>query len=145
MRITIAAIGRAKPGAYQTLFTTYAERLPWKVTLAEFPASSPDKEAALLCKAAEGADKIILLDETGRSLTSPEFAKLIAKWGNEGTHHMAFLIGGADGHGRDARAKASLSLSLGAMTWPHMLVRGLLAEQLYRAWSINNNHPYHRE
>ena len=86
----------------------------------------------------------LALDERGKSLTSEAFAKTLARWRDEGTADVAFVIGGADGLADTLRKRARLLLSLGAMTWPHMLVRGLLAEQLYRAERIWAGHPYHR-
>jgi 23S rRNA (pseudouridine1915-N3)-methyltransferase len=89
--------------------------------------------------------KIIALDERGTSLTSVQLAKKIETWRDEGFADMAFLIGGADGHDPSIRDKADLILNLGTLTWPHMLVRVLIAEQLWRAHSILSGHPYHRE
>ena len=77
-------------------------------------------------------------------MTSPDFAKMLGQYADDGLQNLAFLIGGADGHSQTTLDKADRLLSLGPMTWPHMMVRGLLAEQLYRASSILANHPYHR-
>ena len=82
--------------------------------------------------------------ETGKNLTSPVFAKKIGAWRDDGVKDLAFLIGGADGLAKEVRKTAVLTLSLGSMTWPHLLVRALLAEQLYRAQTILAGHPYHR-
>ena len=86
----------------------------------------------------------ILLDERGRQLSSEEFAGLLGRWRDEGVREARFLIGGADGHGEAARSNADLLLGFGAMTWPHLLARAMLAEQLWRATSILAGHPYHR-
>ena len=86
----------------------------------------------------------ILLDETGKVLSSEEFAQLLGKWRDEAVRETRFLIGAADGHGAAARESADLVLSFGALTWPHMLARAMLAEQLWRATSILAGHPYHR-
>jgi 23S rRNA (pseudouridine1915-N3)-methyltransferase len=88
---------------------------------------------------------VVLLDERGDDLTSAALAERIGKWRDQGIGDLALLIGGAAGHGEAARARAGFTLSLGRMTWPHMLVRGLIAEQLYRAQQILAGHPYHRE
>ena len=87
---------------------------------------------------------VVALDERGRDLGSVEFADKMRGWRDGGTTDLAFLIGGADGHGDAVRERADLLLCLGRMTWPHMLVRALLAEQLWRAHSILTGHPYHR-
>jgi 23S rRNA (pseudouridine1915-N3)-methyltransferase len=86
----------------------------------------------------------VLLDERGRQLSSEEFAALLGRWRDEGVREARFLIGAADGHGDAARKKADLLLAFGAMTWPHLMARAMLAEQLWRATSILAGHPYHR-
>jgi 23S rRNA (pseudouridine1915-N3)-methyltransferase len=86
----------------------------------------------------------VLLDERGRQLSSEEFAALLGRWRDEGVRETRFLIGAADGHGEAARSRADLLLAFGAMTWPHLMVRAMLAEQLWRATSILAGHPYHR-
>ena len=85
-----------------------------------------------------------LLDELGKQLTSMEIAQALERWRDDGVRETRFLIGAADGHGDAGRAKADLLIAFGAMTWPHMLARALLAEQLWRATSILAGHPYHR-
>ncbi len=102
-------------------------------------------EAILLRKALPQGARTIALDERGKTQTSPDFANLLARWRDEGVSDTAFLIGGADGLDPDLRAEADQRLSFGAMVWPHMLVRVMLAEQLYRAASILAGSPYHRE
>ncbi len=102
------------------------------------------REASLLLAVVPKGAVIVALDERGKNLSSPEFAELLRGWRDNGRHDVAFLIGGADGLDPNVRHSAEMILSFGALTWPHMLVRGLLAEQLYRAHSILNNHPYHR-
>jgi 23S rRNA (pseudouridine1915-N3)-methyltransferase len=87
----------------------------------------------------------MLLDERGKALSSMELASKFEEWRNGGRREARFLIGGAEGHGDDERAQADLLLSFGPATWPHLLVRAMLAEQLFRATSILANHPYHRE
>jgi 23S rRNA (pseudouridine1915-N3)-methyltransferase len=86
----------------------------------------------------------VALDERGKALPSEAFAAKIGDWRDRGAGDLAFLIGGADGHGDAVRARADFLLAFGPMTWPHMLVRGMLAEQLYRAQQILAGHPYHR-
>ena len=101
-------------------------------------------EADLLEKAIPSGAKLITLDEHGKLLTSPEFSKCIANFRDQGQGHLAFVIGGADGIDPALRARADMSISFGSMVWPHMLVRVMLSEQLYRAASILAGTPYHR-
>ena len=151
MRIIILAVGKAKPGPEQDFLAQYVDRLPWTVEVKEI---SPNKdqsaevrkarEADALLKAVPEGSVIIALDEGGITESSEKFAARVAGWRDGGARKLAFIIGGADGHGEVILKKARHKLSLGAMTWPHMLVRGLLMEQLYRAHSIMTGHPYHR-
>jgi 23S rRNA (pseudouridine1915-N3)-methyltransferase len=156
MRITLAAVGRAKAGPARDLFEHYAERLKHAplgpIALKEVEERRPlaaaelkAREAELLRAAVPADARMIALDERGRALTSLEFARLLGRWRDEGIKDTAFLIGGAEGLDQSLREAADRILSLGPMTWPHLLVRGLLAEQLYRAQSILTGHPYHRE
>lgn len=87
----------------------------------------------------------VMLDETGKLLSSVEFARVLERWRDDGVREARFMIGAADGFDDEERAGADLLLSLGRATWPHMLARAMLAEQLFRATSILANHPYHRE
>lgn len=103
-----------------------------------------EAEAVLLTRAIPAGALICTLDERGRQLSSPEFAGLLAKWRDAGRQDLAFVIGGADGIHPDLRTRADHSISFGAMVWPHMLVRVMLAEQLYRAATILAGGPYHR-
>ncbi len=102
------------------------------------------REGELLLAALPDRALVVALDERGKNVSSADFAKLIAKWQSSGST-IAFLIGGADGHGDPVRARADNLLALGTMTWPHLLVRAMLCEQLYRAQQILAGHPYHRE
>jgi 23S rRNA (pseudouridine1915-N3)-methyltransferase len=152
MRITLAAVGRPKAGATQELYELYAARLRWRIILKEVeerrplpPEALKEQEGELLLAALPRGAKVIALDETGRDMSSRDFADLLGRWQDDGTQDLAFLIGGADGLSQVARQAADVILSLGRMTWPHMLVRGLLAEQLFRAESILSGHPYHRD
>jgi 23S rRNA (pseudouridine1915-N3)-methyltransferase len=151
MRILLLAVGKAKPGPELDLAMQYAARLPWTVETKEIaPCKDAAAEvrksreaAALLAKVPDGS-LIVALDENGTADSSQRFAKRLGQWRDAGTRSLAFLIGGADGHGAAALRAARHRLSLGPMTWPHLLVRGLLLEQLYRAHSILAGHPYHR-
>jgi 23S rRNA (pseudouridine1915-N3)-methyltransferase len=156
VRILIVAVGRARAGPARALFEEYRARLTWPLELIEVEekrALPPDqrraREAELLLAAlprkAAGRVVLVALDERGKTLGSAELAGHLGGWRDEGAAEIAFLIGGADGHGEAVVRRADLVLSLGRMTWPHLLVRALLAEQLYRAQSILAGHPYHRE
>lgn len=151
MRLLLVAVGRAKAGPERALYEQYARRLTWPFALREVEEKRPlpaedlkAREAELLLAAVPKGAVVVALDERGRTLSSPAFAEQLRTWRDSGRAEAAFLIGGADGHGEAVRRRADLLLSLGAMTWPHMLVRGMLAEQLYRAQAILAGHPYHR-
>lgn len=101
-------------------------------------------EAELLARAVPAGAVLVTLDERGKLLSSPEFARALAGWRDGGRQDLAFVIGGADGIDPALRARADFSLSFGTMVWPHMLVRVMLAEQLYRAATILGGGPYHR-
>lgn len=154
MRIEIAAVGRLKSGGPERdLIDRYLGRARANgkavgltgFTVTELPdGKSADAEADALVDRVPAGARCVLLDETGRSQSSERFAETLASWRDDGAPAAVFLIGGPDGHGKAARARADLTLSFGAMTWPHQLVRALLAEQLYRAVTILSGHPYHR-
>ncbi len=103
-----------------------------------------ETEAALLRRAVPEGAVLCVLDERGKALTSPEFANKLERWRDDGTANLAFLIGGADGVHPDLRTEADFQLSFGKMVWPHLLVRVMLAEQIYRAATILAGGPYHR-
>ena len=151
MRLWLAAVGRAGSDPTVKLFDLYAGRLTWPLTLREVVARGNlplerriSEEGRLLIAAIPKDSVVVALDESGKSLTSPVFAKKIGAWRDDGVKDLAFLIGGADGLAKEVKKAADLTLSLGSMTWPHFLVRVLLAEQLYRAQTILAGHPYHR-
>lgn len=152
MRLHILAVGRARAGPEHELYLHFAGRISSPLTVrevAEKRALPPEQrmaaEADLLLAAIPPAARVVALDEHGRSLGSAAFASVLGRWRDDGAGDVAFLIGGADGLDDRVRKRADLILSFGAMTWPHMLVRGLLAEQIYRAQCILTGHPYHRE
>lgn len=151
MKILVAAIGKAKASPERELFEAYIRRLPWKAQCREFdvklqdPIKRKSKEGELLLEACQGYDRIIALDEAGKTLSSREFADQLKHWQGQGSSSFAFVIGGADGLAPELLKKANLVWSFGRVTWPHMLVRALLAEQLYRAHSLISSHPYHRD
>ena len=152
MKVLIGAIGKAKAGPQRDLFDTFVKRTPWTIDLKEIDdrktANAPDgkdKEAEALLQLVPNGALVVALDEHGKDLTSQQFAKRLSDWAAQGYNPVTFLIGGARGHGEAVKQRADMTLSIGKMTWPHMLVRAMLAEQIYRAWSINAGHPYHRE
>lgn len=139
MLLHIIARGKIGRSPEAELTTRYLQRIAWPVKLTELP----DRGGRELEPAAGSVT--IMLDERGEPMSSMALAKLLEKWRDSGKREARFLIGGADGHGDEARASADLLLSFGPATWPHLLVRAMLAEQLFRATSILANHPYHRE
>jgi 23S rRNA (pseudouridine1915-N3)-methyltransferase len=109
------------------------------------PAALKLREAELILGARPPGARLVALDQTGAAWTSRDFADRLAAWRDGGATSLAFAIGGAEGLGPAVIESADATLSLGAMTWPHFLVRGMLLEQLYRAQQIIAGHPYHRD
>ena len=158
MRITIAAIGRMKAGPEREMVGRYLDRAiaggkPLALTgfdVIELPesraSSSPSRKAdeAKALRAALPEGIMVTLDERGKSIGSEAFAKLIARWRDDGRPAASFIIGGADGLDPSFVATADMTLSFSPLTWPHQLVRIMLAEQLYRTTTILSGHPYHR-
>jgi len=159
MRLQIAAIG-GKPGASETtLISDYLKRANAigrnigfsgpEISALEAPRTlsgikRQTREGAMLLEATPSAANLIALDEKGQNISSEKLATLIAKWRDDGVGHTTFAIGGADGHAQSVLDRATIKLSFGALTWPHMLVRVMLAEQIYRVMTILSGHPYHR-
>jgi len=155
MRLHLCVVGRLRTGPERALIDDYLKRFNrigrplglGPVTEHEVEdrrGGGMAAEAALLQRAAPAGARRVVLDERGAALSSPDFAALIARWRDGGTGDLAFFIGGADGLAPDLRDGADYALSFGAMVWPHMLVRVMLSEQLYRAASILSGSPYHR-
>ena len=151
MRLTISCIGRAGRGPEHALYQHYAGRIRWPLSLRELeekkklpPAELIRREGELLLAAAPDKAVLVALDRRGKVLDSEAFAKRLERWRDDGVADIAFLIGGADGHGDALLRKVSLVVSFGAMTWPHLLARAMLAEQIYRAQQLLAGHPYHR-
>ena len=155
MRIIIAAVGRAKAGPARDLYELYAKRLDERafarLVLKEVeekrrlpPAALVEREGELLLAAVPQDAPLIALDEAGKTLSSRAFADYLAAARDDGVAELAFAIGGADGLAPAVKERARMLLSLGPMTWPHLLVRALLAEQLYRVQTLLTQHPYHR-
>ena len=138
LRLHVIARGKIGRSPEGELFARYAKRISWPFLLTELPDISGQAPAPL------APVREVLLDEHGRQMTSEEFAALLGQWRDQGVREARFHIGAADGHGEAARKSADLLLAFGAMTWPHLMARAMLAEQLSRATSILAGHPYHR-
>ncbi len=139
MLLHILARGKIGRGPEAELVERYLKRIAWPTKMSELP------EAAGKPPPAPERGVTILLDEKGEALSSLELARLLERWRDDGVREARFLIGGADGFDGAERAEADLLLSFGRATWPHLLARAMLAEQLFRATSVLANHPYHRE
>ena len=139
MLLHIVARGKIGRSPEADLTTRYLKRIAWPTKVTELPdrgGTLPDAAANMVT---------IVLDERGTPLSSVDFAKKLEGWRDGGRREARFLIGAADGHDKNVRDTADLLYSLGPATWPHMLARAMLAEQLFRATAILANHPYHRE
>jgi 23S rRNA (pseudouridine1915-N3)-methyltransferase len=151
VKLTIACIGRANRGPERDLYEHYAGRIRWPLALREVeekrklpPAQLILREGKLLLDSVPPKSVLVALDRRGKVLDSEGFARRLERWRDDSVNDVAFLVGGADGHGEALLKKAALILSFGAMTWPHLLARAMLAEQIYRAQQLLAGHPYHR-
>ena len=151
MRIKILAVGRAAGTPEGALVSEYLKRLPWPADIREIEvkgrlkaAERGRRENDLLIKAIPGDARLVVLDESGSRLSSAEFAKTIDRWRQQAINTLAFMIGGADGLNETVKMRADAVISLSDMTLPHLMARAVLAEQIYRAYTILENHPYHR-
>ena len=139
MLLHIVARGRIGRGPEAELVERYLARVSWPTKVTELPdrgGKAPPSPSASVT---------VLLDEKGKSLTSLAFAEQLGRWRDDGMREARFMIGAADGFDDGARGQADLLLNFGTMTWPHLMARAMLAEQLWRAASILAGHPYHRE
>lgn len=139
MLLHIVARGKIGRSPEAELVERYLKRIQWPTKVTELP----DKGGKV--PELSPNSTTIVLDERGEALSSLELAKKLEAWRDGGKREARFLIGAADGHGEEQRRSADLILSFGEATWPHLLVRAMLAEQMFRATSILANHPYHRE
>ena len=155
MRVHVCAVGRLRAGPERVLADDYYRRFDrtgrplglgpvGEHEVGDRRGGGMAAEGELLVRAVPAGALLVTLDERGLRVTSPEFAALLGKWRDEGRQDVAFVIGGADGIDPGLRARAELAVSFGAMVWPHLLVRVMLAEQLYRAATILAGGPYHR-
>ena len=156
MRVHICAVGRLRTGAERVLIDDYLKRFDRTgralslgpanlIEVEDRKGGGMSAEAALLRRAIPNGALLCVLDERGKQISSPDFAVLMGNWRDAGRSDLAFVIGGADGIDPVLRQDADFGLSFGAMVWPHMLVRVMLAEQIYRATSILAGGPYHRQ
>ncbi|VAW17060.1 23S rRNA (pseudouridine(1915)-N(3))-methyltransferase [hydrothermal vent metagenome] len=159
MRVIILAVGKLKSGPEHELVERYLARSraggralglqdfqirEFSVARDNSIAQRKRKEAAALVSAMPDDAKLVVLDETGTQQTSGQFAQMIGKWNENAQRNLCFVIGGPDGLDPEIRARADLVLSFSPLTWPHQMVRVMLAEQLYRATTILAAHPYHK-
>jgi 23S rRNA (pseudouridine1915-N3)-methyltransferase len=152
MKIRIISIGKDRRGEFSNAIERYQKQLPWSLEVIEKEAKKPNapvekrmqEEAQLMLSAAQDTAIKVAMDERGKVISSPQFAEKLEFWQAQGQGDIAFFIGGADGLAPELLAQCDYKLSFGAMVWPHQMVRVMLTEQLYRAWSITAGHPYHR-
>ncbi len=146
MKATVLAIGKCKKNSPEAMIINeYVKRSGWDVAFKEKDNASQEEEARFLQANISPGAKVIVLDERGENMKSLALAAKIESWMLNGCSEVCFLIGGADGHLQSTRDRADLLLSFGKLTLPHMLMRAVLTEQIYRIQTIINHHPYHRE
>lgn len=151
MQLILAAVGKAKRKAEAELVAHYLKQTRWDVVVKEIPDAPENlsadarraREAAALQKLLTPGTRLIAMDSTGKNLTSPQFAKLIQDAQKNALKQLVFAIGGQDGLDASLLKSAHATVAFGAATWPHQLLRAMLAEQLYRAYTITIGHPYH--
>lgn len=150
-KIDIIVVGKVKKGSWHDLIADYITRTKWTVNLIEVESKYTEAKAQqaheqrLILEKLDEDSFIIVLDERGDGLRSLDFSHTIQKIQGTGVDKITFLIGGAEGFTDDVRNKANMMLSFGQQTWPHVMVRVMLLEQIYRAQQIIAGHPYHRE
>ncbi len=138
MLLHVVARGKIARSPEAELVARYEKRITWPLKLTELPESGGkivDPQTPV---------RTVLLDERGKDLGSEAFAKILGDWRDDGVREARFVLGAADGHSKEERASADLLLAYGKGTWPHLLARAMLMEQLYRATAILAGHPYHR-
>jgi 23S rRNA (pseudouridine1915-N3)-methyltransferase len=140
LRLHIIARGKIGRCPESELVDRYLKRISWPTKVTEMP----DKGGTIPI-VTDTACRIIMLDEKGEQLGSTDIAKLLERWRDDGVREVRFMIGAADGFDDNERANADKLIAFGRVTWPHMMARAMVAEQLFRATSILANHPYHRE
>lgn len=156
MHIRLLAVGDRQPGWVDDAFGVYTERFPreWKFRLDVIPAvrrfkndksqQATNEEGEIILQKLKADEEVVLLDERGKQMTSKALARRLADWQTDG-RDLCLVIGGPDGVSDAVRKRANFTWSLSQLTLPHGMARALLAEQLYRAWSLQTGHPYHRD
>ena len=139
MLLHIVARGKSARSPEAELVERYLKRIAWPTKVTELPDRGGSEPAVA------PATVRVVMDERGEALSSVALARRLEAWRDGGKRECRFILGAADGHGDAGRAEADLLLSFGPATWPHLLARAMLAEQLFRATAILANHPYHRE
>ncbi len=139
MLLHVVARGRIGRGPEAELVDRYLKRVGWPVRVTELPDTGGKLPAV------EAGTRIVMLDEKGEQPASMAFAEKLGRWRDDGVREVRFMLGAADGFDDGERAKADWLIAFGRMTWPHLMARAMLAEQLWRATSILSGHPYHRE
>lgn len=151
LKVDVICVGRVRKGPHFDIIDDYKKRIQWPLTIFEIEAKSTipqkaqEEEAEKILTKINNQAVVIVLDERGEGLRSLDFAKTLEKFKDSGESHVQFIIGGADGLIDSVRDKADILLSFGQQTWPHVLARIMLLEQIYRAQQILAGHPYHRE
>lgn len=138
MLLHVVARGKIGRSPESDLVARYEKRITWPLRMTELPETGgkiPESQTPV---------RTVLLDERGKQLSSEELAEMLERWRDDGVREARFSLGAADGHAQDDRGEADLLLAFGKATWPHLLARAMLLEQLYRATSILAGHPYHR-
>lgn len=151
MKIVIAAVGRIRGQPYADLIETYRKRILWPIIVKEIvergkvsEAERSHREGKKLLLSVTNTNRLVALDSRGEHVSSEDFAKMLMDAQEHGLRELAFIIGGANGLDDQVLKSADQKLSFGAMTWPHLLARVMLVEQLYRATQIISGHPYHK-
>lgn len=145
LRLELIAAERLKAGPLLAVWDDYLKRLSWPFTLHEIQAQDERQLAQKMAEKIRPDAFVICLDERGKSLSSRDFAAKLEQLENNGTAYIQFVIGAADGIPAPVKARANFLLSFGVQTWPHMMARVMLIEQIYRARQILDGHPYHRD
>ena len=151
MNITIAAVGKMKSRPEKLLWENYLRRINWPLTLHEVEERTPlntkqliVREAELLLKSVVPGTFIVAVDKSGKNFSSPSLARFFQECISDNRKYITFIIGGAEGRNNTILDQANLIMSMGKLTWPHLLARCMLLEQIYRSQCILTNHPYHR-
>lgn len=145
LRIEIIAAARLKKGPFADLRDEYLRRMVWPVSMIEVEGRNAAEEQTRLLEKIRPGSVVVALDERGKIMSSRDFATRLSGFSAQGITDIQFVIGGADGLNDDIRQRARFLLAFGPQTWPHIMVRVMLLEQLYRAQQIIAGHPYHRD